>query len=489
LAGPISIKLRCSSWAQLSTIYKRDLSRGAIFLRTPKPPPIGTMVKIDMTLPSESMIVLSGVIVEHVGEGGMSGRGPGVDIKLATIPQSAMWLIETALASHKPAEPVKPPASEPAKPTGRAGSIVDAGLDDSADLADAETELVAALGAELASLQKLNPFQLLGVGYEVGDNEVRAAFGELTRRYHPDRYAKYPSLELRRYAAEIFILIRDAYRKLDSDAGRQKELATLGRSAVPRAVANREPSKSHVAPPPLPVRGGTRALPPPPPGGPGVRSNTPVGGVPILPQPGARKTPPAGVPVMTQPLGSRGAAGGLPQSPASRPPAQPQPPIDLDGLDSSSLDLAFTPGQGPGYLGNEPGRQTPSPPTAPTAMGARGVTMGLPRANLGGGDGKDLDQGALDALFDEGKYDEALALCRLAFRKNPGDRVARAGVELAEGLRALAGRDRLEAAQRFEVVLELDPSNERAARELADMRRQATNERKGLLTRLLGKKE
>ena len=52
-----------------------------------------------------------------------------------------------------------------------------------------------------------------------------------------------------------------------------------------------------------------------------------------------------------------------------------------------------------------------------------------------------------------------------------------------------AGRDRLEAAQRFEAALEIDPSNERAARELADMRRQATNERKGLLSRLMGKKE
>ncbi len=38
-------------------------------------------------------------------------------------------------------------------------------------------------------------------------------------------------------------------------------------------------------------------------------------------------------------------------------------------------------------------------------------------------------------------------------------------------------------------ALEIDPSNEHAARELADMRRQATNERKGLLTRLMGKKE
>jgi hypothetical protein len=434
--GPLGIKLRCSSWAQLSTIYKRDLSRGSLFLRSPKPPPIGTQVKVDMTLPSESMIVLHGVIVEHVGEGGMDGRGPGVDIKLASIPQSAMWLIETALQSHKPADKPTPAGSGapttgvPVGPGGaakRAPSIVDAGLDDSADLADAETELVGALGAELVSLQKLNPFQVLGVGYEAGDGEVRGAFGELTRRYHPDRYAKYPSLELRRLAAEIFILIRDAYRKIDTDAGRQKELGALGRSGVPRAVpARSDASRGHAMPPP-PPRPPTAAMP----------KLGMTGQVPVMPPP---------VPV-------------APASPGAAPPTPPTPPS-----------------------------QPLTPPTQATAISPRQSTQAI-RANLGGGDGKDLDSTALDALLDEGKYDEALALCRLAFKKNPNDRVARAGVELAEGLRALAGRDRMEAAQRFETVLEIDPSNERAARELADMRRQATNERKGLLTRLLGKKD
>jgi tetratricopeptide (TPR) repeat protein len=96
---------------------------------------------------------------------------------------------------------------------------------------------------------------------------------------------------------------------------------------------------------------------------------------------------------------------------------------------------------------------------------------------------------ALEDLIDQGRLDEALAGYRVLGKKFPHDRGARAGVELCEGLLALNVRDRLEAAQRFEAALEIDPSNERAARELADMRRQATNERKGLLSRLMGKKE
>ena len=40
----LSIKLRCASWQQLATIYKRDLSRGSMFLKASTPPALGTAV-------------------------------------------------------------------------------------------------------------------------------------------------------------------------------------------------------------------------------------------------------------------------------------------------------------------------------------------------------------------------------------------------------------------------------------------------------------
>ncbi|HTJ43908.1 MAG TPA: DnaJ domain-containing protein [Kofleriaceae bacterium] len=410
-APPVSIKLRCASWQQLQAIYKRDLARGAIFLKSAKPPPIGTPVRIDLTLPTDSMIVLNGYIGEHVPEGGLGGRGPGVDVKLAAIPQSAMWLIETALASaqrgatpganqQSVSQAIRAPSSDPAP--------VDGAVEDGSDVADAENELLAALAAEHDSLRKLNPFQLLGVGYEATDNDVRAAFGELTKRYHPDRFARYASNELKSHAAEIFILIRDAYRRIGDDKSRAQAREGLG----PR-----------------------KGPPGPPPGG---RAST---------NPGAVQTPPVGVPAVTQAI-------------PKIPPRTPTPPVGV-------------PVTGP--TAAVPRAQTPSP-AAPVRITATGE------------DDK-TDYSAAESLLDQGKYEEALAVFKIYARKNPTDRTARAGMELAEGMKALAQRDRLEAAQRFEVVLEIDPSNERAARELAEMRRLATNERKGLLSRLLGKKE
>jgi hypothetical protein len=122
---------------------------------------------------------------------------------------------------------------------------------------------------------------------------------------------------------------------------------------------------------------------------------------------------------------------------------------------------------------------------AAAARTDRRPTPSQPSATIG----ESSEVAALEELIDQARLDEALAGYRLIGKRHPTDRNVRAGVELCEGLLALAARDRLEAAQRFETALEIDPSNERAARELAEMRRQATNERKGLLSRLMGKKE
>ena len=430
MSSPINIKLQCRSWQQLQNIYRRDLSRHAIFLKSTTPPPVGTSVRIDLTLPTESMIVLTGTIVEHVPPGGLGGRGPGIDIKLATLPQSALWLIETALASAQK----QVSGAAPAPAAAPAGDI---GVDDSHDLLRAEDELTSALTAELASLRRLNPFQVMGVGYDADAATVRAAFAELTKRYHPDRYTRYTSTQVRSLAAEIFIVIRDAYRRLSDDATRARTLASLGMRAAVKV-----PNRPEVSVPPARP---TAAM------APTHRTST------STPQ----SQPAVAIPPVTPPAGSAA---------LSSQGAVPEP---IAG------DVHLVP-TGPTRSG---------PITVPTRTSSESVRKPPAGAIAVAGDEQKSDFRAAEGLLESGRYDEALAVFKIYARKNPGDRQARAGIELSEGLRALAQRDRLEAAQRFEAVLEIDPTNERAARELADMRRLATNERKGLLSRLMGKKE
>src|SRR3954462_14136067 len=98
----LSIKLRCASWQQLATIYRRDLSHGTMFLKAAAPPPVGTAVHIDLALPSASVIALTGVVHAHVQD---PQRGAGVELKLAPIPAGAVWLIESALPPRHPRPP------------------------------------------------------------------------------------------------------------------------------------------------------------------------------------------------------------------------------------------------------------------------------------------------------------------------------------------------------------------------------------------------
>jgi len=467
--GALSIKLRCASWQQLSTIYKRDLSHGTMFLRAAAPPAIGTLVCIDLALPSATVIALSGVVHSHVND---PQRGSGVELKLEPIPTGSVWLIESALASeHK--RLATPAFGTPVSGMSTTGVIP--AINDSADVSAAEQDLIKALVSEAESLKKLNPFLVLGVGYEASDSEVRAAFGELTKRYHPDRFARYESHELRQVAAEIFILIRDAYRKLDDAVARAQVLHSLGKPAPgPRAVASPRRVSPSVPPPKPPQRpspvpasaSGASPMPSPP----GALATTGSGASPAPVAMTSGTAPTSPVPVIRPPGAS---LPPIPRPAEIRPRATKRPTGDpLPAVP----DVRDTRGA--------PGRRAATDPGA--AAASRRAAQSQPIAVVSA---EPVDVSALEALIDQGKLDDALAAYKLMGKKHPHDRNLRAGVELCEGLRALAARDRLEAAQRFEAALEIDPSNERAARELADMRRQATNERKGLLSRLMGKKE
>ncbi len=488
-APPLAIKLRCTSWEQLARLHERDLARGALFLKSQKPPPIGTEMRIDLTIPSGTTITLEGRVARLVTAG---DRGAGVDLMLAKIPASDRWVIESALASagfpvksHEAPQP--PKASKPAGAPVAGDLPVDIPIEvddpvEEPEAAAAEFDLVQALEAELAGLRAMNPFQVLGVTYETDDGGVRAAFNELTKKYHPDRFARYESETARALAGEIFILVREAYRRLGDAQARAGARAAMkgqpppsgargaGRAMTPVAgvpvrAAPPAPGAGAPMPPPLPAPPQAR---PTPPGGraapPGAKAATP----PPL-QAAARATPPAQPPPLAAPAQpsfepekvlSFRSTGNVPvvAGPAARPGGANSVPLDDESLfgDLGGGDA------GAGGASAAPPRES-QPLVSP--FFARGETM-----------------------LEAGHYDDAFQAFDAAARSNPGDRAARVGRELARGFQKLAEGDRIAAAQCFEAALEIDPMNERAARELSAMRRAATDARRGLLGKLLGKR-
>jgi tetratricopeptide (TPR) repeat protein len=400
---------------------------------------MGTAVRISLTLPSGSTIELVGTIKRFVKEGELDGRGPGIDISLQSLPQSVMWLIESALSSAgitpRPVPDPKETLSPPPPPSADERPEESPALSDGDEWVQAEGDLVKALWQELNSMSKMNEFQLLDLEYGASDQEVRAAFGALSKRYHPDRFTRYESFEIRELANEVFILLRDAYRKLANEQGRRDALTAI------EAKKEGSGAQQRVATPPPPPTKPRRTPPPPiPQAAQGEARRTPPP-TPTRAQGDVRKTPPPPIPT--------------PPPPAEAPAAAPAP---APKVTHSYASPASTP------VANLASNRAPTSP----GEGANRVMMGM-------------------NVLESGQYEQALRILRVEARKDPTNVTALAGVELAEGRLALVNGDRMEAAERFEAALDIDPSNERAAREIADMRRHATSQRRGLLSKLMKK--
>src|SRR5215467_6398978 len=103
---PLAIKLRFTSWAQISAIYERDLKRERLFIKTQTSIALGREVRVDLVLPSGTMATLEGRVAHIVPPG---DRGPGVELILTKVPPSHQHL-------HQPALPAPPPAEQPPPP-------------------------------------------------------------------------------------------------------------------------------------------------------------------------------------------------------------------------------------------------------------------------------------------------------------------------------------------------------------------------------------
>jgi curved DNA-binding protein CbpA len=66
-----------------------------------------------------------------------------------------------------------------------------------------------------------DPFSVLDIPKLAGDDEVRAAYLEATKTFHPNRFARRDG-QIRDLSNEVFLLINKAYSKLSSDEARQK---------------------------------------------------------------------------------------------------------------------------------------------------------------------------------------------------------------------------------------------------------------------------
>lgn len=98
-------------------------------------------------------------------------------------------------------------------------------------------QVIAALNAELFELQRSDDdLGKLGLDRSADDETVRLAYLELSKRYHPHRFARYRSTEASRLANEIYVCIQAAYGRVTGS----HRVPGANEKAKPRTVRTRD---------------------------------------------------------------------------------------------------------------------------------------------------------------------------------------------------------------------------------------------------------
>lgn len=126
-----------------------------------------------------------------------------------------------------------------------------------------------------------DPMAALGIASGAGVEDIRTAFLELTKQFHPVRFGRMAS-DVQKMANEVFLALRAAHDQLAKTARRQSGPIPVARSAAPAPIA---------------ASGTGRTLQPVPPRPPSAPPATPIGRTVLRPAaPGqvpARPAPPA----------------------------------------------------------------------------------------------------------------------------------------------------------------------------------------------------
>lgn len=201
----IEVPLR--RWSDLRAFRDGNLRRGAAFIRGNPPGPAGTPVVLVLVLPDDRRLRLRGEIagVLTPAEAAAQGRNPGFQIGLRPLGEDQWAWLERQLQVNDP-----PP--DPA--------------------------LVASLSEELRRLERLDPFQILGLRRDANEREILAAYTSFAQKWHPKRFETAP-VDARQLAGSLAHLGELAYRRLSTPEARAELQASMasGRMRAAELVA------------------------------------------------------------------------------------------------------------------------------------------------------------------------------------------------------------------------------------------------------------
>lgn len=217
-----TLKVKCATWDQVEAFYARKVrSDGRLPMRVPFTAHVGDRVSLALQLPSGLAVSIDGDVIEAepAADGKRSAVVLAVHGMTAELRQRLGALVEEGRAGGQSSgELVPPPSDEPP-----AAQPADVPVDElvpppspieAESVSPEERGVFAALETDLRDVREGAAHEVLGVAWDAAVGDVRGAYFGLTKRYHPDVYARYRSRPILDMAQEIFILVNRAYDRM-----------------------------------------------------------------------------------------------------------------------------------------------------------------------------------------------------------------------------------------------------------------------------------
>jgi hypothetical protein len=235
------LRVRCTTWDQVEAFYRRKLRRGRyLAMKVPFTPERNGDLTVGLELPSGMVLAVDGTVVT-IGAVHDDGR-TSIEIHLHGMTPEVLARLEALVADGREAsqvrrlaeeerarvereeearaeadaapsavavEPSAPPAVPPPAPPPAGAPVIEP-----APSEGVAAERFLALEAELRRLRQLPAHEVLGVPWDGGPVEVRAAWVALGRRFHPDTVGRWGSAALSHVAEELTIHINRAYERM-----------------------------------------------------------------------------------------------------------------------------------------------------------------------------------------------------------------------------------------------------------------------------------
>jgi hypothetical protein len=329
-----SLKVKCPTWDHVESFYARKVKEGnSLSARVPFHPHVGEVVTIALELPDELVIAIESEVLETAPA--PDGRKAAVKMRLTGLTPSVRGRLESLVAEARRQRSVSGPRPRPETPPVPQvlppPEPVDAPVDElvespvmptAAQVPAKDRPVFVSLEGELKRMREAAANEVLGVKWDASVEEIRGAYFTLTRRLHPDVYARHRSPAIQFISSELFIHINRAYDRMRDAAVASGSAIAPGPALLPhRGWLAEFDDIGGQAPAPA------RATPPPPPGA--KRAGPP----PLPPDAKSRKTAPQ------VPLTSEGLFDDEGTRPESRA-AAPEPPVAATAVAQADVPAA-----------------------------------------------------------------------------------------------------------------------------------------------------